>query len=154
MKPPDDCLACQARAGKIRLNPAPEIYSGEHWIVEHIEPTDILGWVVLATREHRHAMHDLVPAEWAEVTSVLPALCQAIRNVTGCEKEYLAQFAEQDGFNHVHIHVIPRMPTWPVEWRGFSVSSAIGKNAKQPISAERMSEFALRLKAELERLLG
>lgn len=81
MKAPDDCLACQARAGKLKLNPAPEIYSSEHWIVEHVDPTDILGWVVLATREHRHAMHELTPAEWAEMGTVLPALCRAMQEV-------------------------------------------------------------------------
>lgn len=154
MNPSPECLACQARAGKLQLNPAPEIYRGKHWIVKHIHPTDILGWVVVATREHRHALHDLTNEEWAEMARVLPALCSSLHELTGSEKEYLAQFAEASGFNHVHVHVIPRAAEWPVEWRGFSVHNAMGDGASSAVPAEEMSEFALRLRDVLDSKLG
>lgn len=143
------CLACEARAGRLQLNPAPEIYSGHHWIVEHVHPTDITGWVVLATRQHRHALHDVTPEEWAEFQAILPRLIDALRDVTGCDKEYVAQFAEQEGLEHVHFHVIPRAEDWPIEWRGFLVSAAMGANAKNPISAEAMTDIAQRLRAKI-----
>ena len=143
------CLACEARAGRLELNPAPQIYSGPHWIVEHVHPTDIPGWVVLATRQHRHALHDVTPDEWAEFQSILPRLIEALREVTGCDREYVAQFAEQEGFEHVHFHVIPRARDWPSEWRGFRVSAAMGTNAKNPVSPEAMTEIAERLSARL-----
>jgi diadenosine tetraphosphate (Ap4A) HIT family hydrolase len=146
------CLACEARAGRLQLNPAPEIYSGSHWIVEHAHPTDILGWVVLATRQHRHALHDVTSEEWAEFQVILPRLIDALREVTECDKEYVAQFAEQEGFEHVHFHVIPRAKDWPADWRGFHVSAAMGASAKNPVSAEAMTDIAQRLRTTIGEL--
>lgn len=149
-----ECLACKARVGEIELSPAPEIYGGEHWIVEHLHPTDILGWVVLATRKHRHALHDLTDEEWAEMSRILPVLCACLHELTGSDKEYLAQFAEAAGFSHVHVHVIPRAREWPTEWRGFHVHNAMGAAALNPVSADEMTTFACRLKALLNSKLG
>jgi diadenosine tetraphosphate (Ap4A) HIT family hydrolase len=109
--------------------------------VEHIDPTDILGWVVLATRQHRHALHDLSRAEWDEMFVVLPALCRAMQELIGCDKEYLAQFAEQEGFQHVHVHVVPRMSQWPPE-------------TAKPITEEEMTTFSLRLRHRLNEVLA
>ena len=37
----------------------------------------------------------------------------------GCEKTYVMLFAEQPGYGHVHVHVVPRMP-----WFGETERSA------------------------------
>ena len=148
------CLACEARAGRLRLTPAPEIYSGVHWIIEHIHPTSILGWVVLATRTHRRALHDLTEEEWDEANRLLPVLIQAVRRVTDAEKEYLVQFAEKEGFEHVHFHVIPRAREWRDELRGPGVFSyGMGASVSDPVSEQDMTSMAERLRTEIAKML-
>lgn len=148
------CLACEARAGRLKLNPAPEIYSGSHWIVEHVHPTSIAGWIVLATRQHRRALHDLTSEEWEEANRLLPVLVQAVRKVTDSDKEYLVQFAEKQGFEHVHFHVIPRAPDWPDQLRGPGVlTNGMGDGVRNPVSEEDMTDIAERLAAAISELL-
>ena len=45
----------------------------------------------------------------------------ALRSVLGCTKTYSALFAEAEGFAHLHVHLVPRMPGQPVDRRGPAV---------------------------------
>ncbi|MEV0354048.1 hypothetical protein AB0H88_50615 [Nonomuraea sp. NPDC050680] len=38
--------------------------------------------------------------------------------MTDCEKTYVMQFAELEGFNHVHFHTVPRMADLSADLRG------------------------------------
>ncbi len=42
----------------------------------------------------------------------------ALQAVTGCTKTYLMLFAEAEGFGHLHVHVVPRMPDFEPEVLG------------------------------------
>ena len=57
---------------------------------------------------HVLALDEPTPAEAAGLGPVLRAVTAALREVTGCEKTYVALFAEAEGFSHVHFHVVPR----------------------------------------------
>ncbi len=41
--------------------------------------------------------------------------------VTGCVKTYVMQFSEQDGFEHLHVHLVPRMADQPAHLKGPNV---------------------------------
>lgn len=94
------------------------MHVGEAWQVEHAYPTRLAGWLVVVLRRHREALHELDPAEFAELGPVLEATCRALREVVGCEKEYVACYAEIEGFRHVHFHVVPVAADMPEELRG------------------------------------
>jgi diadenosine tetraphosphate (Ap4A) HIT family hydrolase len=42
----------------------------------------------------------------------------ALEAVTGCVKTYLMQFSEAEGFSHLHLHLVPRLPDHPDDARG------------------------------------
>jgi diadenosine tetraphosphate (Ap4A) HIT family hydrolase len=49
---------------------------------------------------------------------LLRSLTAALRTVTGCDKTYVALFAEAEGYAHVHFHVVPRMSNFTDDQRG------------------------------------
>jgi diadenosine tetraphosphate (Ap4A) HIT family hydrolase len=73
---------------------------------------------VLLPRRHVTAIADLTDAEAAELGRWQVRLSRALSVVTGCAKTYVAQFAEAEGFCHVHFRVVPRMPDLPPQLRG------------------------------------
>ena len=44
------------------------------------------------------------------------------------------QFAEGDGFHHVHFHIVARSPDWPADLKGPGVFGAFG--VADPIASE------------------
>lgn len=87
---------------------AEQLYLAEHWRVVHAMRCALPGWLIVLPRRHTTAISQHCPAEAAELGSLLLAVSGAIEEYTGCRKTYVAQFAEADGFEHVHFHVIPR----------------------------------------------
>jgi diadenosine tetraphosphate (Ap4A) HIT family hydrolase len=68
--------------------------------------------------------------------------------VTGCVKTYVMQFAEREGFAHVHFHIVPRMPEQPDDRRGPSVFGYL--DPAQALSEARRDELALSLRDALD----
>lgn len=127
------CGSCRAIAGEIRLINADRLELDGHWRLEHAHPVAVAGWLVLVLRRHARALHDLTDDEAASLGRWLPAITRALHDATGCELEYVMQFAEGDGFHHVHFHLIARAPEWPSEYKGPAVFAAFGVD--DPISA-------------------
>ncbi len=100
-----DCLSCASAEDRIRLTPGDRILRSEYWDVEHAYPTSITGWLVIALRRHAHAIHELEQHELRELGDLLRLLSGVLHRHLGCEKEYLIQFAEMQGFQHVHFHL-------------------------------------------------
>lgn len=129
-----ECQSCRAIAGEISLTHAPRIELDDHWRVEHCHPVAAPGWLVLVLRRHARALHELTADEAASLGHWLPTLTKALHEVTGCELEYVMQFAEGEGFHHVHFHLIARSPLWPEAFKGPAVFAAFGVD--DPISAD------------------
>ncbi len=72
--------------------------------------------------------------------------------MTGCQKTYVAMFAEKDGFGHVHFHLIPRLADLSSELRGPAVFDLLQTPSDQCLSEERSDEVAESIKAELARI--
>ena len=143
------CSSCQAIQGLVSLTIAPRIFETRHWIIEHIHPTEIKGWLVVILNRHCRALHQLTAEEFEEFGRLLPMLCQALHEVLKTEKEYIIQFAEGEGFHHVHFHVIARLPDWPETLRGRQVFSCIGEQAENPLSDDVLIPLALDIKKYL-----
>lgn len=143
---PSDCLTCQALEGKIRLTGAPPVIETDRWKVEHAYPTSARGWLVLVPKRHCEAIHDLSLAELDEFGRLLGLCSQALQSVLGAKKEYLMQFAEQQGFHHVHFHLVARMPEWPENLTGPLVMSALGDKVRHPLPQEEVIPLAVELR--------
>ena len=68
----DNCGSCQSVQGKISLTNAPRILETTHWLIEHVHPTSIQGWLVL------------VPPDYP---SQLPYATGSDASVDGCNDE-------------------------------------------------------------------
>jgi diadenosine tetraphosphate (Ap4A) HIT family hydrolase len=150
----DDCLTCAAGEGRVQLSLVPSLAVTEHWRVEQGHPSRVQGWLVVVLRRHAAALHDLTTEEWAELATVLAAACQAHRDVVAAEKEYVMQFAEAEGHQHVHFHVVPRLPEWPPELSGPRAMEALGASAADPLTLEEVGPTLEALRQALGRALG
>lgn len=121
-----DCLSCQAEIGKVELTIGPRIDLDDHWRLEHCHPVATPGWLVLVVRRHARALHDLDSAEAEALGRWLTAVPRALHAATGCELEYVMQFAEGEGFHHVHFHLVARPPGLREDWRGPRIWQACG----------------------------
>jgi diadenosine tetraphosphate (Ap4A) HIT family hydrolase len=121
-----------------------------HWDVVHSYNTSLPGWLVLVARRHITAIDELTDEEAAELGVLLRRASAALRQVTGCGKTYVCQFAEQAEHPHVHFHVIPRLADQPDDRRGPRVFGYLGVPDEERIGEERMNAIA----AEVRRLLG
>jgi diadenosine tetraphosphate (Ap4A) HIT family hydrolase len=76
-----------------------------------------------------------------------------LHEVLGCQKTYIAQFAEAEGFFHVHFHVVPRSPDLPQELRGPRIFQMMQPD-RPPVTEPRMDEIARELHRQLAQLNG
>jgi diadenosine tetraphosphate (Ap4A) HIT family hydrolase len=118
-----------------------------HWDVVHAYDSELLGWLVLACRQHRDSIADLTEAEAAELGGLVRAVSIALGDTLHCEKTYVAQFAEHPLHRHVHVHVVARTDAVPVDRRGPAVFAMLGADDVRRVSASAMNELALVLRS-------
>ncbi|GGN09331.1 diadenosine tetraphosphate (Ap4A) HIT family hydrolase [Actinoplanes campanulatus] len=113
-----DCHACRNNEGFDRLPPRERVAADRFWRVAHDFNSSLPGWLVLVPRRHVTSIAELTDDEASTLGLWQVRLSRALRAVTGCVKTYVVQFAEKEGFAHVHFHIVPRMPDLPAERRG------------------------------------
>lgn len=101
--------------------------------------------MVVLPRRHVIALDELAPAEAAELGPLLAGLTAALRQVTGCGKTYVALFAEAEGFQHVHFHVIPRHHDLDPGLRGPRVFGLLGGDPAGHLPDAVMGQIAMRI---------
>src|SRR4051812_36291764 len=116
-----DCLPCSNNARFDELPTWERIAADEHWRVAHALDSALPGWLILLPRRHVTAIAELSDAEAATLGSWQVRLSRALGAVTGCVKTYVVQFAEKEGFSHVHFHLVPRLADQPSGRRGPAV---------------------------------
>jgi diadenosine tetraphosphate (Ap4A) HIT family hydrolase len=143
-----DCYTC-AQEGKAGALPPREcIAADDHWRVAHALGTGLEGWLVLLPRRHITAISELNDAEAQSLGTWQVRLSQALQQVLGCQKTYIAQFAEAEGFSHVHFHVVPRAPDLPHELRGPGIFQMMQPDYPS-VTEQRMDEIARELRDQL-----
>ncbi|MET8120883.1 HIT family protein [Micromonospora sp. NPDC005189] len=149
-----DCLACQHNERIDSLPPRELVAADDYWRAAHAFDSALPGWLVLVPRRHVTSIADLTDAEAASLGTWQVRLSRALGAVTGCAKTYLVQFAEKEGFAHVHFHVVPRMPDLPEDRRGPRVFAYLGTPQEQRVDEQQQDELAAALRAQLDHVGG
>jgi diadenosine tetraphosphate (Ap4A) HIT family hydrolase len=102
------CYTCLSNSGEKRISPGKTIFNGNYWIVEHSYPTGLLGWIVIVLKRHCEELNELNDDEWNELNTIQRKIIKLLHTKLDTTKEYIACFAEAEGFKHIHFHVIPR----------------------------------------------
>ena len=144
-----DCVSC-ANNERADLPARERIYLGPRWRIAHAFGTSLPGWLVLVPRRHTVALHDLTADEAADLGPLLRGASSALRDVVRCRKTYVALFAEAEGFQHIHFHIIPRQPALTAELRGPRVFGLLGGDPASYVPEAVMDEIADRLGQALD----
>lgn len=144
-----ECYTCKSNSGERRISPAPTIYEGKYWLVEHVYPTKLKGWIVIVTKRHVEALHELTKDEFAEFAEICEAAAKALYQLSGCEKEYCMCYAEVEHFQHIHFHVVPKPHDLPDEAKGSKIFSLNRIEEKDAVPRKDIIEFCAELSAKL-----
>jgi diadenosine tetraphosphate (Ap4A) HIT family hydrolase len=143
-------MTCEHNARFDSLPPRERIAADPYWRVAHAFGTGLPGWLVLLPRRHVTAIAELTDAEAAVLGEWQVRLSRALHAVIGCAKTYVVQFAEAEGFSHVHFHIIPRMHDLPEELRGPRVFTLLGRPDDKDLSIDQRDELASRIRDHLK----
>lgn len=148
----DSCRTCSLLARR-DAGEAPlwdGIVRTESWDVVHCDSTSLLGWTVLIVRRHVAAVADLTDAEAAALGPLVRDVSRALHEVTGCEKTYVAQFAEHPQHRHVHVHVVPRREGLDEDQIGPGIFRFLGVAESDRLGEDVMDDFSRRLRSRLQ----
>jgi len=126
------------------------IYRTQYWDVAHCYDSALPGWLVLVARRHIEAVDELTEAEAIELGPLIRRTSIALKEVTGCIKTYVAQFAESADHPHVHFHIIPRMADQPEDRKGPLIFGYMGVSKEEQVSEEVMNSLAVKVRRILQ----
>lgn len=142
------CFACDHQASD-SLPPREDVLHTEHWRVAVAFNSTLPGWLVINPTRHLTSFTELTPAAADELGGLVHRLSGALERVTGCIKTYLMQFSEAEGFSHLHVHVVPRMPDQPADARGPKVFAYLDDDPAQWLPETQRDTLALALRAAM-----
>jgi len=119
--------------------------------VAHCYDTALPGWLVLVARRHIQSLDELTDPEAVELGRLIQRISSALKEVTGCVKTYVLQFAESPKHQHVHFHIIPRMADLPENHRSIRIFGYLGVPVEERVSRDVMNKIAGKIR---ERLLN
>jgi diadenosine tetraphosphate (Ap4A) HIT family hydrolase len=143
------CYACDQHAAAA-LPPREDVVHTEHWRVAHAFNSTLPGWLVLLSTRHVTSFTQLTPGAADELGGLVTRLSAALEAVTGCVKTYLMQFSEAEGFSHLHLHLVPRLPNQPEYARGPNVFRCLADDRDRWLPTTERDHVALALRAALE----
>jgi diadenosine tetraphosphate (Ap4A) HIT family hydrolase len=143
------CYACDTERDLDTSPDRERVWVGEHWRIAHAVGSSLPGWLVLLPRRHTLRVAEHSPVEAAELGVLLVAASKALEQVTGCLKTYVAQFAEAEGFSHVHFHVVPRAADLPSDRLGPRVFGYLGGDESAWVGEDHRDELARALRAAI-----
>jgi len=141
------CKTCEliARRDAGIAPPWDSIHRTRFWDVVHSYNTALPGWLVLVARRHIEAIDELTDEEALELGVLLQRVSLALKEVTGCLKTYVIQFAELAEHPHVHFHIVPRMADQPENRRGTKIFEYLSASEEERVSEERMNGIAVKV---------
>lgn len=145
-----DCRICELNATIAEQSPSERAHLEEHWRVAHAWSA-LPGWLIIAPLRHITALSDLTYGEAAALGVLLADASAALREVVGCERTYVVLFAEQDGFGHVHFHVVPRMTDLPPEHRSVNVFHYLSQPEENWVPEPERERIAAEIGAAIRR---
>ncbi len=125
------------------------IRRSQFWDIVHSYNTALPGWLVLVARRHVEAIDGLSENESVELGILIRQVSIALKQVTGCVKTYVIQFAEAEGHHHVHFHIVPCMANQPEDRRSTRIFGYLGVPEEERVSDDRMNEIAAKVQSIL-----
>jgi diadenosine tetraphosphate (Ap4A) HIT family hydrolase len=119
------------------------------WDVVHAFGSAVEAWLVLVVRRHITSVASLTPDEATAMGRLIPQVSAAVQAVVGCDKTYVAQFAEHPEHPHVHVHVIPRARDLAHEHQGPRIFGLLGVPDDESVPEMRMNDLAAELRMHL-----
>jgi diadenosine tetraphosphate (Ap4A) HIT family hydrolase len=144
-EPVPGCYSCEHNA-QPALRRHEQIYDDGLWRVAHSFNSTWLGWLVLVLRRHARSLSDLTSDEADAFGRLVPALSRALETELNVPKAYVLFLAEQEGFDHLHVHVIAQPPEYA---RGIRVFDLIQRPSDEWVSPADMDELAERIAPRL-----
>lgn len=133
------CYACE-HDDPTMTDLSERVYVDDTWRIALAFNSSLPGWMCLVPRRHLEGLVDLTGAEAATMGRILRAASVALVETTGCAKTYVILFAEQEGFAHLHVHIVPRSPDLPEDRRGPKVFGYLGGDpVDQPDLSDRLT---------------
>jgi diadenosine tetraphosphate (Ap4A) HIT family hydrolase len=105
------CLTCDIVAGK----GAPAggvIYKDEFVVVHHCVDVAVAGYLIVSPLRHAEGFGDLTDGEIARLGAAAKKAVNALKEVEGVERVYIAGFGEVTA--HFHLHIFPRYRWMPL----------------------------------------
>lgn len=143
------CYSCETESTLDTAPPREAVHVEERWRVAHAFDSSLPGWLVLLPRRHVTALDELDELESADLGRLMRATSRALREVTGATKAYAVFFAEAEGFAHLHVHLVPRMPWFVHDDVGPRVFHFLGASEEERVPFVEQDELALLLRAAL-----
>lgn len=142
------CKTCEliARRNAGVAPPWDCIYRTSLWDVAHSYDTALPGWLVLVARRHIESLDELTDPEAVELGRLIRKASFALKEVTGCIKTYVIQFADTAEHPHVHFHIIPRMADEPDNRHGTQIFGYLGVPEAERVSQEVMNAIAVKVR--------
>ena len=121
----------------------------QFWDLVHSYNTALPGWLVLVARRHIEAIDELTDDEAIELGRLVRRVSIALREVTGCIKTYVVQFAEHEDHPHVHFHIVPRMENQPEDRRSVKIFKYLSVPEEERVTEETMNEISAKVQSVL-----
>jgi diadenosine tetraphosphate (Ap4A) HIT family hydrolase len=137
----ENCFPCANNAAD-SLPPRERIYDDGLWRVAHAFNSAQPGWLVAVLRRHATSLGELSQREGLSLGRLVPALSRALQEELGVPKAYLAFLAEQEGFAHIHLHVVARPAP---DARGPAVFNLLQRPQSEWMTTSEMDDLAERL---------
>ena len=147
------CYGCENNARVDELAPRERIVLHGGWRVVHAFNTSLRGWLVLVPLRHIERFSELTDDEAAAFAPLARACSRALEEEVGCAKTYVVVLGEQQGFEHLHAHVIPRMRDFDEAIKGTGVFSLLDLPEEEWLPEHECDELALAVRRRLRPLL-
>ena len=146
-----ECHTCEltARRDKGEAPLWDNIFRTQYWDLVHSYNTSLPGWLVLVARRHLAAVDEMSAAEAAELGVLLQQVSASLKQVTGCQKTYVMQFAEHPQHPHVHFHVVPRLNEQPETHRGPRVMKYLQVTEDEYVTEDVMNALSTQIRQAL-----
>jgi diadenosine tetraphosphate (Ap4A) HIT family hydrolase len=146
--PVSGCFSCDQQAAG-SMPPREDVIHTDHWRVAHAFNSTLPGWLVVLPTRHIASFTELTPEAADELGGLVRRLSAALLVVTGCVKTYLMQFSEAEGFSHLHLHLVPRLPDLPEDARGPRVFTYLTDDRARWLTETERDAIAYSVRAAL-----
>jgi diadenosine tetraphosphate (Ap4A) HIT family hydrolase len=104
------------------------------------------GWLVIVLKRHAEALHELTREEFTELGELQAPAVSILHEDLDCAKEYAVCFAEKEGFQHIHFHIIARSRDLLDELKGTKIFAMINVLEAEALPQGEIKTFCEELK--------